>query len=89
MLLKEIELTNIGPYEGTNKFDFDTKSKKNIVLIGGKNGSGKTTLLNSVRLALYGPLAYGYRTHSQGYISKINSLFNNNAKNKKIIFISN
>ena len=83
MLLKEIELTNIGPYEGTNKFDFDTKSKKNIVLIGGKNGSGKTTLLNSVRLALYGPLAYGYRTHSQGYISKINSLFNNNAKNKK------
>ncbi|MCM3741912.1 DNA sulfur modification protein DndD [Oceanobacillus luteolus] len=81
MLFKEIELTNIGPYEGTNTFSFNTDENKNTVLIGGKNGSGKTTFLNSVRLALYGPLAYGFRTHTQTYLSTIETLLNNKAKN--------
>ena len=77
MLLKEMELTNIGPYEGINKFTFKTDDIKNTILIGGKNGSGKTTFLNSVRLALYGPLAYGFKTPTKGYLGKIESLVNN------------
>lgn len=83
MLLKNIELINIGPYEGTNKFTFNTNDNRNTILIGGKNGSGKTTFLNSVRLALYGPLAYGFKTPTQGYLSKIESLLNNKAKSEK------
>lgn len=80
MLFKKIELTNIGPYKGTNTFVFHTHDKKNTVLIGGKNGSGKTTFLNSVKLALYGPLAFGVRTHTKSYITNIETLLNNNAK---------
>ncbi|NMA91049.1 MAG: DNA sulfur modification protein DndD [Amphibacillus sp.] len=82
MLFKTIELTNIGPYEGVNTFSFDTNDIKNTVLIGGKNGSGKTTFLNSVRLALYGPLAYGFRTYTESYLTTIETLLNNKAKNK-------
>lgn len=81
MLFKKIELTNIGPYEGNNTFHFDTDQIKNTVLIGGKNGSGKTTFLNGVKIALYGPLAYGYRTHTNAYLSEIETMLNNKAKN--------
>lgn len=88
MLFKTIELTNIGPYEDKNKFSFNTDETRNTVLIGGKNGSGKTTFLNSVRLALYGPLAYGFRTHTQTYLSNIETLLNNKAvKNGNKSFI--
>jgi|SRR5690625_3167189 len=80
MLFKEIELTNIGPYQGTNIFLFNTNENRNTVLIGGKNGAGKTTFLNSIRLALYGPLAYGFRTQTKTYLSTIETLLNNKAK---------
>ncbi len=72
-------LTNIGPYQGQNIFDFNTKEDLNTTLIGGKNGSGKTTFLNSVRLALYGPLAYGFKTTSNEYLKKISALLNSTA----------
>ncbi|WP_079478868.1 DNA sulfur modification protein DndD [Halobacillus salinus] len=79
MYIKKITLNNIGPYQGKNIFDFKTTTDQNTILIGGKNGSGKTTFLNSVRLALYGPLAYGYKTTSNDYIKKINTLLNTSA----------
>lgn len=80
MLIQSLELNNIGPYEGYNFFDLKTNSNKNTILIGGKNGSGKTTFLNSVRLALYGPLAFGFKTPTSKYINKIETILNNNAK---------
>lgn len=80
MLLKKIELTNIGPYESKNIFTFNTEGMKNTILIGGKNGSGKTTFLNSVKLGLYGPLAFGYKTTTNNYLSKIETLLNDKAK---------
>ncbi|MFC2947972.1 DNA sulfur modification protein DndD [Virgibacillus sediminis] len=79
MILKKIILNNIGPYEGKNIFDLHTDDRLNTVLIGGKNGSGKTTFLNSVRLALYGPLAYKKKTVTPDYLKKIKSLMNANA----------
>ncbi|WP_404458402.1 DNA sulfur modification protein DndD [Oceanobacillus kapialis] len=79
MIFKKLVLNNIGPYEGVNRFLLDSKKGKNTILIGGKNGAGKTTFLNSVRLALYGPLAYGFKTESKEYRLKIHSLLNNKA----------
>ncbi|GGC76555.1 hypothetical protein GCM10007216_03890 [Thalassobacillus devorans] len=79
MILRKIILNNIGPYEGKNIFDLHTDERLNTILIGGKNGSGKTTFLNSVRLALYGPLAYKKKTVTPDYLKKIRSLINANA----------
>lgn len=83
MELKKLILNNIGPYIGHNEIQLKSSKQKNITLIGGKNGAGKTTFLNSVRLALYGPLAYGYKTTSKEYLSKVSSLFNNQALKTK------
>lgn len=79
MEFKELKLNNIGPYKGLNKFSFETQNDKNTIIIGGKNGSGKTTFLNSIRLALYGPLAFGFKTESKDYLSKVSLLLNNDA----------
>ncbi|WP_077622439.1 DNA sulfur modification protein DndD [Sediminibacillus massiliensis] len=82
MLFKKIALNNIGPYEGVNEFTFTSSDGKNCTLIGGNNGAGKTTLLTSVRLALYGPLAYGFKTESNDYMKKISALLNSKALKK-------
>lgn len=82
MRLKKIELINIGPYKGVNIFNLDSKIGKNTILLGGKNGAGKTTLLSSVRLALYGSLAYGFRTISQTYINQVIELLNRDHLNE-------
>lgn len=79
MEFKELTLNNIGPYKGRNHFTFNSTNGKNTILIGGKNGSGKTTFLKSIRLALYGPLAFGYKTESKEYLSRVSMLFNNDA----------
>lgn len=63
-----------------NEFDFSsTCDQKNIVLIGGKNGAGKTSLFTAIKIALYGPLTYGYMGINPHYISKIKDCINSNA----------
>ena len=80
MRINSIRLYNFSSYEGDNFFDFTSKnSKKNIVLIGGKNGAGKTSLFTAIKIALYGPLAYGYVGANPYYISKIKELINTKA----------
>ncbi|MEW9502598.1 DNA sulfur modification protein DndD [Jeotgalibacillus marinus] len=79
MIFKKITLVNLGPYKNLNTINFPTKKDANTILIGGKNGAGKTTFLSAVRLALYGPLTYGYRTETREYFKKVSSLFNNAA----------
>lgn len=81
MRLNKIILCNIGAYYGTenNEIHLGTSQDKNVVLIGGKNGSGKTTLLESIRVALFGCLSYGFMSESDAYYSRIKSLFNRQA----------
>lgn len=80
MRINKIRLYNFSSYEGINEFDLKTAGKsKNIVLIGGKNGAGKTSLFTAIKVALYGPLAYGYVGTNPVYISKIKDLINTKA----------
>lgn len=80
MKINRVKLYNFGSYEGINEFDFEITDKvKNIILIGGKNGSGKTSLFTAIKVALYGPLAYGYVGVNPHYISKIKDLINSKA----------
>lgn len=77
MKINSIKLYNFSSYEGETVFDFNsTNDKKNIVLIGGKNGAGKTSLFTAIKIALYGPLAYGYLGVNPRYIAKIKELIN-------------
>ncbi|HZG86243.1 DNA sulfur modification protein DndD [Paenibacillus sp.] len=79
-----LRLINIGAFHGNYDFDLRTESsQRNVVLFGGKNGAGKTTILESVKLALFGPLAYGYKTESIPYFEKIQSKLNNVARKNK------
>ena len=74
MKIKELTLTNIGPFVGRHTIDFTTGGGKNIVLIGGKNGAGKTTVLKSIKIGLYGCFAYGYKTENITYMKEIGSI---------------
>ena len=80
MKINKVKLYNFSSYEGDNEFDFEvTDKKKNIILIGGKNGAGKTSLFTAIKVALYGPLAYGYVGANSYYTSKIKDLINSKA----------
>ncbi|KRF01086.1 hypothetical protein ASG89_26115 [Paenibacillus sp. Soil766] len=84
MKFNRLRITNIGAFHGNYDFDLKTeRNQKNIILFGGKNGAGKTTILESVKLALFGPLAYGYKTESTPYFDKILVKLNNNARKNK------
>jgi len=84
MKIKRIQLKNIGPYVNENTFDFDvSKTKKRMVLIGGKNGSGKTTLFNAIKICLYGCIAYGFASNSSKYFAEVEKIINTSEKLKK------
>lgn len=77
MLLKSITLENFGAYRDKNTIKFNVVSPdKNVILIGGENGSGKTTLLKSIKVALFGPFAFGFKTINNQYINIIKSYLN-------------
>ena len=80
MKINRILLYNFNSFEGENEFDFSNCSdKKNIILIGGKNGAGKTSLFTAIKIALYGPLAFGYVGINPHYIAKIKECINSKA----------
>lgn len=79
MKINKILLYNFNSFEGENEFDFTNKDDKNIILIGGKNGAGKTSLFTAIKIALYGPLAFGYIGVNPHYISKIKDCINSRA----------
>jgi DNA sulfur modification protein DndD len=79
MRINKLILKNIGAYYGNYEFDFTTNGNRNIILFGGKNGSGKTTLLESLRISLFGPLAYGYMSENEPYKNKIKTLLSKTA----------
>ncbi|GIP52569.1 DNA sulfur modification protein DndD [Paenibacillus vini] len=80
MQINKLILRNIGAYHGDmNKFDFKTNGQQNVILLGGKNGAGKTTILESLRIVLFGSMAYGFVTENEPYYRKIRSLLNRHA----------
>ncbi|WP_172251707.1 DNA sulfur modification protein DndD [Saccharibacillus deserti] len=80
MHITKLLLRNIGAYYGTShSFDFRTDKERNVVLLGGKNGAGKTTILESLRIVLFGSMAYGFMTDNEPYFKKIHSLLNRKA----------
>lgn len=86
MKIDKIALYNFNSYEGWNEFDFTSDdSNKNIILIGGKNGAGKTSLFTAIKIALYGPLAFGYVGVNPQYIAKIKKCINSKAFQKDTV----
>lgn len=79
MKINKLRLKNFRSYEEEVEFDFSTSDTKNIILVGGKNGAGKSTIFESIKLCIYGPLAYKYQGFNSTYINKIKSNINNNA----------
>ena len=80
MKINKVILYNFNSFEGVNEFDFSVDDEqKNIVLIGGKNGAGKTSLFTAIKIALYGPLAYGYVGINPHYVAKIKDCINSKA----------
>lgn len=86
MKINKILLYNFNSYEGLNEFDFTSQDpEKNIILIGGRNGAGKTSLFTAIKIALYGPLAFGYVSVNPHYISKIKDCINSKAYKKDVV----
>lgn len=84
MIITKIKLNNFGIFRGIANFDFDVIDQgRNVILIGGKNGSGKTTILDAIKIALYGPLALGYKTQNATYYEYIYDYLNTFALNNK------
>ena len=80
MKINKIILYNFNSFEGINEFDFTSHDEdKNIILIGGKNGAGKTSLFTAIKIALYGPLAFGYVGINPHYVAKIKDCINSKA----------
>ena len=86
MKINKIVLYNFNSYEGLNEFDFTSENNsKNIILIGGKNGAGKTSLFTAIKIALYGPLSFGYVGVNSKYIAKIKDCINSRAFQKDVV----
>lgn len=86
MKINKIVLYNFNSYEGLNEFDFTSDdSNKNIILIGGKNGAGKTSLFTAIKIALYGPLSFGYVGVNPKYIAKIKDCINSKAFQQDVV----
>ena len=82
MKITKLMLNNFSSYEGINIFDFTTTPRKTIVLIGGQNGAGKTSIFDAIKIALYGPLAFGYSGANSHYSKKIKEYINSKTYNK-------
>ena len=79
MQITKLVLDNFSSYEGKTVFDFTVKKKQPIILIGGLNGAGKTSIFTAIKIALYGPLAFGYTGNNAFYSKKIRGFINDKA----------
>lgn len=79
MQITKLVLDNFSSYEGKTVFDFTVMKKQPIILIGGLNGAGKTSIFTAIKIALYGPLAFGYTGNNAFYSKKIRGYINDKA----------
>ena len=77
--IKWLRLKNFGVFQGMVQLDLSIEKDRNIILIGGQNGSGKTTILDAIKVALYGPFAFGFKNTNTAYLSYIQDHLNRNA----------
>ena len=73
MQITKLVLDNFSSYEGKTVFDFTVKKKQPI------NGAGKTSIFTAIKIALYGPLAFGYTGNNAFYSKKIRGFINDKA----------
>jgi DNA sulfur modification protein DndD len=59
VILQKLSVTDFGVFRGSHDIDLSPKSRRPIILFGGKNGAGKSTMLEALRLCLYGIGALG------------------------------
>ena len=86
MKIQKLKLCNFSSYEGENEFDFTVAGENSVVLIGGQNGAGKTSLFSAIKIALYGPLAFGYTGMNSYYVKRIKDQINTKAFQNDILF---
>lgn len=86
MKIQKLKLCNFSSYEGENEFDFTVNGNHSVVLIGGQNGAGKTSLFTAIKIALYGPLAFGYTGMNSYYVKRIKDQINTKAFQNDILF---
>lgn len=79
MQITKLMIDNFSSYEGKTVFDLAVKNKQPIILIGGLNGAGKTSIFTAIKIALYGPLAFGYTGNNTFYSKKIRGFINDKA----------
>ena len=83
MIFTRLQIENLASYEGIHVFELSPSSSiRKIVLLGGKNGAGKTTLFQAIRLALYGPQAYGLSSKGRKYTAHLRNLINQKEQHK-------
>ncbi len=76
MQFLKVTLNNIGPYIGSNEFNFQVTDRKNIVLVGGKNGAGKTSLLLAIKIGMFGSFSIGLKSDTSNYQASLQKLLN-------------
>ena len=54
MILKNLQISNYGIFNGIHEIDFAQPSIKSVTLVGGLNGSGKTTIFEAIQICLFG-----------------------------------
>ena len=54
MIVKNLQISNYGIFNGKYEINFAEPSIKSVTLIGGLNGSGKTTIFEAIQICLFG-----------------------------------
>ncbi len=87
MIINKMILENYGLFAGYNEFDLSpnrqergSKTRRPIILFGGKNGAGKTTFLGATRLLLYGKQSVEGKVTQQEYNQQLISHLHRNKR---------
>ena len=96
MILKSLQISNYGIFQGIHSINFAQPSIKRITLIGGLNGSGKTTIFDAIQISLFGMKSNLHKENSSKkatpYLKFLESKINRNitpAKGSAISLVIN
>jgi len=96
LILKSLQISNYGIFQGIHSINFAQPSIKRITLIGGLNGSGKTTIFDAIQISLFGMKSNLHKENSSQkatpYLKFLESKINRNitpAKGSAISLVIN